>query len=520
MIMQSAGILSLAVRFPQTIRSNQYWLQNFPELFVHATPRQRERQTRIPKPVELDPTTNGIDLWLQEAMPYLADPFRGSVDRRVVSDDETSLLLEFHAAEEAIAAAKLSANQIDLAIVTSLFPDTVGTGLAAHLAQKLGLNCPAWNLESTCASALIALHTAQAFLQSGIYQHILIVVSHIGSQAVNESDTLSWSMGDGAGAFIVGKAKPNQGILSTKIMPTTATCGAYVHELVINDQGKPRIQTSTGENVSSLATTAVDQVCQCCLEAVKEAGVRLDLIDYFAFNTPTAWYASVCAQALGIDPERIINLYPIYANIGPVFPIANLYHAAANGKIRENDLVLVYANGASATAAAMVIRWGDTALGSSAPDNFVLTQSKTPIPVEIKIPSKNNGQAIALSEIKSEIKSDIQEKLFTANLGDRHAILVTYLLEWLANLQQLTVADLSSDEYLATMLDSLMAIIFRRQIEMDLQICVPMEQFFGDITIHHLADFLLNQLAIAKVIHTEDISVASTNQIAREVISL
>jgi len=509
--MQSVGIRALSVSFPQTIRTNEYWLQKFPELFAQAMPRQRERQIRKPtkltSPMDNLENLSGIDLWLQEVNHYLGDPFRGTVQRCVVTGSESSLLLEYQAAKTAIRAANLTVDQIDLAIISSLFPDVVGTGLAAHLAQKLGLNCPAWNLESTCASALVALHTAQAFLQTGSYQHILIVVSHLGSQAVNEADTLSWSMGDGTGAFIVAKTKPDQGILSTKIMPTIATCGAYTHELVIDDQGCPRIQTSTGDNVSSLATTAVDQVRACCLAAVQEAGVSIDRINYFAFNTPTAWYASVCAKALGIDPKRVINLYPTYANIGPVFPIANLYHASANGKIRENDLVLIYANGASATAAAMVIRWGDVAIASSSADNLILNQNSNQVPLAIQFTPELNG--------KPSAKSDVREKLITANFSDRYAILVDYLREWLADSQQLEPEEISDRDYLATMLDSLMAIIFRRHIEMDLQICIPMEKFFGDSTIHDLADFLLNQLAVAKVMNGS----ATTSQV-REIISL
>jgi 3-oxoacyl-[acyl-carrier-protein] synthase III len=59
-----------------------------------------------------------------------------------------------------------------------------------------------------------------------------------------------------------------------------------------------------------LAETAVDCVRTCCEGAVAAAGVTFEQIDFFAFNTPTAWYASVCTRALGIDPERTINLYP------------------------------------------------------------------------------------------------------------------------------------------------------------------------------------------------------------------
>jgi 3-oxoacyl-[acyl-carrier-protein] synthase III len=495
--MQSVNLRSLAINFPQTIRTNDYWLEKFPDSMAQT----KQRRVGIPQSADLIPTPSGIDLWLQEVTPYLADPFRGSVQRRVLAADESSLRLECQAARSALTAANLTAEDVDLAIVSSLFPSDVGPGLATHLSRQLGLRCPAWNLESTCASALIALQTAQAFLQTGVYRQILIVVSHIGSQAVNEADTLSWSMGDGAGAMVVGLSPTDRGILSTTVLPTIATCGAYIHELTIDAQGQPRLQTGTGENVSSLAETAADLVRQCCQAAVAAAGVSLDRIDYFAFNTPTAWYASVCAKALGIDPERVIDLYPIYANIGPVFPIANLYHAAVAGKIRSGDLVLVYANGAGATATATVIRWGDVALGGSDPEAVKLQ------PIERTVTLSSDLGAV------SEV--GIKQQLLAAQPIDRHSMLASYLIQWLADARQLDPADLITQATLTTLLDSLMATIFRAHLEANFQIRVPMAMFLGESNIQSLTEFLLAQLAIAEMM--TDVDAAAVD---REVFSL
>lgn len=500
--MQSVSIRSLAINFPQTIRTNDYWLEKFPDLFT----KTGQREVRRNPATDLIPIPSGIDLWLQEVTPFLADPFRGSVQRRVVAGDESSLLLEAQAARSALAAADLTAADVDLAIVSSLFPSDVGPGLATHLAQQLELRCPAWNLESTCASALIALQTAQALIQTGTYRQILIVVSQIGSQAVNEADTLSWSMGDGAAAMVLGAERADRGILSMQIVPTIATCGAYTHELTIDSQGKPRIQTGTGENVSSLAITAADTVRECCQSAVAAAGISLDRIDYFAFNTPTAWYASVCAKALGIDRERVIDLYPIYANIGPVFPLANLYHAAASGKIRPNDLVLVYANGAGATAAAMVMRWGDVALGS------VNTEAVT-------IRSTIESLVPPLSAVVSA-GIGIKERLLALPSGDRYAILEPYLVESLANLRQLSPADLDAQVVLTTLLDSLVATIFRSQLEASLGIRVPMDRFLGESNIHNLTEFLLDRISMAEMMGGVVRDEGDVDRSGREVFSL
>jgi 3-oxoacyl-[acyl-carrier-protein] synthase III/acyl carrier protein len=503
MMDRPVGIRSLAVSFPSIIRTNDDWIEKSPEI----ASRNKPRRVRLPKPAE--PSDNsGLDIWSQEVAPYLPDPFRGSIERRVLAPDESALMLEYRAAKDALEAAQLSPDEVELAIVASLFPEQIGLGNAAYLTRKLELRCPAWNLESTCSSALVALQNACALVRSGEYRNVLVVVSHIGSNSVDEEDTLSWSIGDGAGAFVVDSLQANQGILGTKIVPTAATCGAYSHELVTDEQGKPRMRTRTGENASTLAETAVDFVRNCCEGAAASAGVTLDQIDFFAFNTPTAWYASVCTRALGIDPERTINLYPRYANIGPVFPIANLYHAAQSGKIRENDLVLVYTNGAAATAAATVMRWGDVALGSVPAPPIGVTQEEERLQLPIKKEELSTGTTNSLS----------REQLLAAKPGERQQMLETYLLKCLASSLQLSLNQLNSQQSLATFLDSLMAIVLRNRIETDLQVQVPMEKFFGESTVTQLAELLLNQLALVSLIASDSIADAHEEE-EREILS-
>lgn len=484
----SIGIRSLAVSFPQNIRTNDYWQQKYPETIRSQPKRNRRNRAAISGNQD-----NGFDLWSQEVAPYLSDPFRGNVERRVLGSSESSLDLQIQAATEALVAAKLAGEEVEVAIAASMFTDNLGMDNTTLLAQKLGLKCPAWNLESTCSSALVALQNARALIQTGEYQNALVIVSHFGSNTVRKTDTLSWSMGDGAGAFIVGQLKPNQGVLANKIVSTAATHGAYCHELAVDELGKPRIMTQTGENASSLAETAVDFVRNCCQEAAEKAGVTLTEIDFFVFNTPTAWYANVCTRALDIEPERTINLYSYYGNIGAVFPLANLYHAARDKKITENSLVLVYTNGASATAVATIMRWGDVALG------------KAPAP-----PISDLNSNIQLQETKP--RGDAEQKLslpeiLAAPSEKQQQILASYLIEWLANSLQLLPHEIEPDRPLTMWLDSIMAFSLRSRIETDLAIRIPMENFFGDNNLTDLVQLILDRITLSNLAtpHLENI---------------
>ncbi|MBD1903924.1 3-oxoacyl-ACP synthase III family protein [Funiculus sociatus GB2-A5] len=375
---QAIGIRSIAVTFPSILRTNDYWRNKYPHSVTQA---EQKALAKLFSASDSNAKTCEFD---QEMIPYLSDPFRGAVERRVLAPDESSMTLEKRVAFDAIAAAEMASEDVDLMIVTSLFPERIAPGNASFLVGEMGLRCPAWNLESTCSSALVALQTANALVQAGAYRNVLVVISCIYSRFVDDDDTLSWFMGDGAGAFIVGNLKSNQGVLGTKIIHTAATCGAFFNELTTDAQGNPRMRIQNGKNASQqIRGTGVEFVRACSQGAVEAAGVTLDDIKYFAFNTPTAWYANLCVRALGIDPERTINLYPQFANIGPVLPIVNLYYGAQLGKVQENDLVLVYTIGSASTAAATVMRWGDVKLGPLPAPAVSLNEQEKRIPAAV-----------------------------------------------------------------------------------------------------------------------------------------
>ena len=361
MNLQPVGIRAIALNLPRTIRTNDYYRENYPDLVAQA------EQKTLARLFITDNSTSDrhADIWSQEVAPYMSDPFRGTVERRVVAPEETSLSLEYKAAIDVLRAAKLDSQDIDLMLVTSLFPEQVTPGNAALLAGKLGMQGAAWNIESTCTSALVSLQTACSLVRTGEYRNVLVVVSTTYSRYTDENDTLAFLSGDAAGAFIVGELQPNQGILGTKIANTAATCGAFYNEFTTDEKGDIRMFIRGGKGASKMFhETTVKFIQLCCHGAIADANLSIDQINFFAFNTPSAWYSQVCTRALGINPERTINLNPLYANIGPSFPIANLYHAAQAGKIQENDLVLVYTMGSSSNAGASVMRWSDVALGT------------------------------------------------------------------------------------------------------------------------------------------------------------
>src|SRR5262249_1899482 len=80
---------------------------------------------------------------------------------------------------------------------------------------SLGLNCPAIEVEAACAGFMYALITGAAYVVSGASDLALIIGGDANSRVVNPNDIKTYPLfGDGAGAVLLTRGRPDQGILS------------------------------------------------------------------------------------------------------------------------------------------------------------------------------------------------------------------------------------------------------------------------------------------------------------------
>ncbi|MBS1152173.1 MAG: 3-oxoacyl-ACP synthase, partial [Myxococcaceae bacterium] len=336
-----------------------YWQKMYPQLISDAVDRSLARIWAAPT------AESSAPLFDTAAAPYMSDPFRGAKDRYFLGDDEDSRSLELAVAREVLGAAGLEAADIGLMIVTSFLPQNVAVGNAAWLAAQLGLRGEAFNLESACAGSVVAFQLACRLVSSGAYARVLVVTSCTYSRIVDEADTLSWSVGDGATAFVVGQTEAGSGWLGGKTMHTGQTCGVMYTGPVDSPQG-PVLRMRPGLRPAAVLRETAEPIFRACVQgALESAGLGLDAIDFFVTTTPTAWYSKFCGQVLGYPASKTVNLHPHISNVGPVMVPASLHHAASLELIKPGDRVLLYAIGSEAQASAAVVKWGEVALGPS-----------------------------------------------------------------------------------------------------------------------------------------------------------
>jgi len=365
----SAGIRSLAITFPGGLKTNDYWVRNYPEMVANAV--EKKNIWARPREDEQAAEHSAFDI---EMAKYLSDPFRGSKERRVLLQHENALTLETRCGATALEAASMVASDIDLVICTSLFTDIMGVGNATFIAGELGMECAAWNLETACSSAFAILETACALVRSGQYRNILCVVSCTYSRSFEDHNTMSWLSGDGAGAFVVAEVPEGEGLLSSSMVHSAETCSGFLLDIMPDP---PRSADTVRVRAAKGGAKIVRDVSERYLrktadEALRKAGLLVSDIDWFVVNTPTAWYTAFCARALGYDAARSVDTFPRYANCGPALLPVNLYAAAAELPMKRGDLVLLHTVGSMSSSGTAIVRWGDVALGPQ-PEAAVVT---------------------------------------------------------------------------------------------------------------------------------------------------
>ena len=125
----------------------------------------------------------------------------GISQRHVAAEAETTTDLAEHAARRAIAAAGVTAQDIDLICVGTTTPDLVFPNVGTLLQDRLGIHgCPAFSLEAACTGFVYALGVADKFVRLGEAKCALVVGAETLTRIVDWSDRGTCSRGQGRSA--------------------------------------------------------------------------------------------------------------------------------------------------------------------------------------------------------------------------------------------------------------------------------------------------------------------------------
>jgi 3-oxoacyl-[acyl-carrier-protein] synthase-3 len=277
--------------------------------------------------------------------------------RHWAEPDVTSSDLAVKAAEQAIEAAGIDRQSIDLIIVATSTPDFVFPSAACIVQQKLGITnqCAAFDLQAVCSGFVYALATADKFIRSGSHRNVLVIGAEVFSRILDFNDrTTCVLFGDGAGAVVLSAAD-EPGILSTAMHSD----GSHVDILCVpgnvsggNITGNPFLHMD-GQAVFKLAVNVLDKVAR---EAMTAAEVSAENIDWLIPHQANIRIMQGTARKLGLPSERMVATVHEHGNTSAAsIPLA-LDVAVRDGRIRPGQTVLMEGVGGGFTWGAVLLR--------------------------------------------------------------------------------------------------------------------------------------------------------------------
>jgi 3-oxoacyl-[acyl-carrier-protein] synthase III len=282
----------------------------------------------------------------------------GIRERHVAADGEMTSHLGLAAAKKALTNAGIGADAIDLIVLATSTPDQTFPATAVTIQAELGIQRgAAFDMQAVCSGFVFALATADQFLRSGTFNCALVIGAETFSRILDWSDRGTCVLfGDGAGAVVLeaSEATGDRGVLVTKLRSD----GRHRAKLYVD--GGPSSTGTVGHlrmEGREVFRHAVGMITDVIEDAFKATGYTADDIDWFVPHQANKRIIDGSAQKLGIAPGKIVTTVDLHGNTSAAsIPLA-LSVAAADGRIKQGDLVLLEAMGGGFTWASALVRW-------------------------------------------------------------------------------------------------------------------------------------------------------------------
>ncbi len=289
----------------------------------------------------------------------------GIKERHIAADDVPTSDLALKAAEEALEASGLFADQLDMILVATVTPDMVFPATACIIQERLGAGkIPAFDIEAGCSGFVYGLSVASQFIESGMYDNVLVIGAETLSKITDWEDRGTCVLfGDGAGAAVLQPTETG-GILATDLgADGTGEKALYLpgggslnpsSEITINE--KMHYIKMEGNSVFKFA---VKRMGQASLDVLDKAGLSSKDIDLLVPHQANTRIIDAAAKRLKLDDKKVFVNLPRYGNTSSAsIPIA-LVEAREEGLIKDGDIVVLVAFGAGLTWASAAIEWNE-----------------------------------------------------------------------------------------------------------------------------------------------------------------
>ncbi|MBL4844086.1 MAG: ketoacyl-ACP synthase III [Planctomycetes bacterium] len=307
---------------------------------------------------ELEPLLNTSDEWIQQRT--------GIVERRWVPEGVELSDLALTATQEALEAAKVKAEDIDMIIFATLSPEMCFPGTGVMLQAKLGIkNTPALDVRNQCSGFLYGLAVANGMICSGMYKRILLVGAEIQSRGIlkiPQGRDTTVIFADGAGAVVLEQSEGPEGLIDIYL----GADGRHAEELCAPGMGsrwegfvtqqmldeKSHHPYMNGRTVFKYAVTRMPKTIQLICERNE---IAISDIDVLIPHQANLRINEMVAKTLGLEDKAFNNIEKYGNTTAATLPIC-IYEALQQEFLKPGHLLALTAFGSGFTWGSALIR--------------------------------------------------------------------------------------------------------------------------------------------------------------------
>lgn len=292
---------------------------------------------------------------------------RNILQRHYMDPSQATSDLIVPAAQQALSAAKISSEDLDLIIVSTDTPDYLSPSTAAVVQHRLrATRAGAFDINSACAGFVTALDMAAKYIAADAqYRNILVVGAYGMSKYLNYDDfKIATLFADGAGAVVV-QASDNDadGIQCAKLFAD----GQYHDYMGIYGGGtRTPITHDVLENKGQLLNFAKKIPIETNgKEWPRLTHILLDRmqklpsdIDHFFLTQINIQSIHEALDHLGLPHSKSHNIMDRYGYTGSACIPMALHDAVAQHKLKKGELVFILGSGGGLSMAALSLIWG------------------------------------------------------------------------------------------------------------------------------------------------------------------
>jgi 3-oxoacyl-[acyl-carrier-protein] synthase-3 len=286
----------------------------------------------------------------------------GIRERRIADEQDYTSHLCIKAVENLTQQYNKTVEDVDLIIVSTTTADFSFPSVSCQVQEKFHIkNTGAFDLNATCAGFTYALHVANGFITSGLHKKILVIAGETLSKVTDYTDRSTCILfGDGAGAALIEYDDRNPSFLAS-VYGTKGSGGINLYKTGLSKKMNDIPLLGDGnivQNGREVYKWATKTVSTGVAELLNKSNLKPEDIDWFVPHSANLRMIETICQKSHISLDKTLTSIEWMGNTSSAsIPLA-LNLGIREGKLKKDDIVILYGFGGGLTHLGLIIKWG------------------------------------------------------------------------------------------------------------------------------------------------------------------